>query len=101
MKACQAKKSSQDWLDEVKQLESTGDALVQKETFDSCLSAVEVYLSAQELLFENANDPSIPDAKPWPAFNSIDVSYNALYSQLASKVTKANGLIADPRVARQ
>lgn len=85
----------------VKKLEDAADALVEKQTFESCLSAIDCYINAQDKLHKAANDDSIENAKPYPAFNSDNVTYNAWYASLANKMSYAQMMLADPRLAKK
>jgi len=53
------------------------------------LSAIDFYLKAQAELYRAVNDDSIENAKPYPAFNSDNVSYNAWYNSLNIKLVNA------------
>lgn len=86
---------------QIKKLEDAGDALVAKEQFESCLSAIDFYLNAQAELFKLANDDSIENAKPYPAFNSDNVTYNAWYSSLSNKMSNAQSMLANPQMAHK
>ena len=94
------KKLTESQVAQVKRLEQKGDDAIEKETFDSCLSAIDFYLGAKEKLFELANDDKASNAKPYPTFNSDVVSYKAWYMELGSKLDKANALLASPKTAR-
>ena len=85
----------------IKKLEDTADALVEKQTFESCLSAIDCYIDAQAKLYKAANDDTIENAKPSPAFNSDNVTYNAWYASLANKMSYAQMMMADPRLAKK
>ena len=85
----------------VEKLEAQGDRLLEKESFDACLSAIDSYLNAQETLYKLANDDTIPQAKPYPAFNTSNVSLKAWYLKLGNKVDKASKMMADPRVVKK
>ncbi len=87
--------------DSVKEVEKCGDSLLEKDTFESCLSAFDQYATAQTMLHEMANDQKMDNAKPYPAFNSENVSYKAWYASLASKMAKANAAMANPRMRRK
>lgn len=52
-------------------------------------------------LYKAANDESIDEAKPYPAFNSENVTYKAWYASLNDKMTKVNVALADPKIARK
>lgn len=85
----------------IEELEKDGDALLEKETFDSCLAALNKYVSAQLALQEAANDMSIDGAKPAPFFNSDVVSYKVWNANLSSKISKTNSMLMDPRLAKK
>lgn len=52
-------------------------------------------------LYTAANDPSVENAKPYPYFNSSNVSYKAWYAKLNDKMAKANSALANPRLAKK
>ena len=83
----------------IKKMEIQGDKFLEKETFDSCLSALDLYVNAQMELYRAANDEEIDGAKPYPHFNSSNVTYKAWYANLNDKMTKANAVMDDPRIA--
>ena len=85
----------------VKKLEEKGDELFEKETFESCLSALDCYASAQEELYKLANENDMLNAKPWPSFNSSNVTYKSWYAELNSKMTKANAKMSDSKIVRK
>ena len=88
-------------LSVVRKLEAQGDSLVEKEQFETCLSAIDFYLKAQAELYRAVNDDSIENAKPYPAFNSDNVSYNAWYNSLNIKLVNAQLLLANPQMAHK
>ena len=85
----------------IKKMELDGDECLEKETFDSCLSALDLYVNAQMELYRAANDEEINGAKPYPHFNSSNVAYKAWYANLNDKMTKANAIMANPRIAKK
>lgn len=52
-------------------------------------------------LYKAANDEEMSGAKPYPFFNSENVSYKAWYASLNDKMAKVNALMADPKIARK
>lgn len=86
---------------EIRALEQEGDTFFAKDKFEACLSALSRYVEAQEALYNAANDTAIDNAKPYPFFNSSNVSYKAWYSALSDKISRANTAMADPRLARK
>lgn len=85
----------------IKKMEQEGDVCLEKETFDSCLSALDLYVNAQMELYRAANDEEIDGAKPYPYFNSSNVTYKAWYANLNGKMAKANAAMTNPRIARK
>ena len=80
----------------IKKMELQGDEFLEKETFDNCLSALDLYVNAQMELYRAANG-----AKPYPHFNSSNVTYKAWYANLNDKMTKVNSIMANPRIAKK
>ena len=95
------KKLTKKQEDAIKKIEQEGDICFEKETFENCLSALDRYVNAQMELYKAANDESIDGAKPYPAFNSDNVTYKAWYASLNDKMTKVNVALADPKIARK
>lgn len=85
----------------IKLLEQNADEQFEKDTFESCLSAIDLYASAQMKLYESANDETMNDAKPYPFFNSCSVKYKAWYATLNDKMAKANMALSNPKLARK
>ena len=52
-------------------------------------------------LYRAANDEEIDGAKPYPHFNSSNVTYKAWYANLNDKMTKVNFIMANPRIAKK
>lgn len=52
-------------------------------------------------LYRAANDEEIDGAKPYPYFNSSNVTYKAWYANLNGKMAKANAAMTNPRIARK
>ena len=75
--------------------------MVEKESFDACMSAIGLYIDADDLLQLYANDDTIENARPAPAFNSDNVTYNAWHMSLMNKMSKAQAMLADPKLARK
>ena len=85
----------------IESIESQGDICFEKQTFDSCLSALDKYVTAQMELYKAANDEEMPNAKPYPFFNSQNVTYKAWYAKLNDKMSQVNSAMADPKTARR
>ena len=85
--------------DHIKSIELEGDELFEKETFESCLSALDKYVTAQDELRNAANDCGTD--VPYPHFSSSNVSYNAWYASLVSKISKATSAMSDPKRAKK
>ena len=85
----------------IKKMELEGDEFLEKETLDSCLSALDLYVNAQMELYRAANDAALDGAKPYPHFNSSNVTYKVWYANLNDKMTKANAVMANPRIAKK
>ena len=88
-------------IQQVKKLEDKGDMLVEQAQFESCLSAVDYYLKAQSTLFSLANERDPKEQQSCQDFKSSNVSYNAWYINLGNKISKANSMLADPKIARK
>ena len=52
-------------------------------------------------LYTAANDPDVENSKPYPHFNSSNVSYKAWYAKLNDKMAKANSALANPRLVKK
>ena len=85
----------------IKKLEDEADACFESDTFENCLSAIDKYVNAQMALYTAANDLSVENAKPYPHFNSSNISYKAWYAKLNDKMAKANSALANPRLAKK
>ena len=85
----------------VKKLEEHGDMCLEKDTFEGCLSALDAYANAQAELYRSANDENMLNAKPYPYFNSENVSYKAWYARLNDKMSRASSAMADPKMAKK
>ena len=85
----------------IQQFEAQGDEFIEKESFYACLSAIDCYMNAQDMLYNYANNDNIKNAKPQPAFNSDNVSYNAWYVLLGNKISKTQQMLTDPKIAKK
>lgn len=83
-------------LDDIKKFETQGDAFLEKDQFEACLSAIDCYATAQLELFKLANE-----LNDGISFNSTDVKLNSWYATLTSKINAANYALANPKLARR
>lgn len=86
---------------EVKDLESKGDASLEKETFEGCLEAQALYLEAMELMQKYAQDDTIDDGIGYPHFKTDIISYKNWYFAIENKIIKSSSVLANPKIARR
>ena len=86
----------------IESYEAKGDKFLEKETFDSCLSAVDNYIEAQRCLYEAVCETCMSaDMLAHKRFSSDNTAYNAWYANLSSKIKKASAMTTDPKIFRK
>ena len=76
-------------LDEISSIETAADVLIQKNTFEHTLSALDMYANAQQHLDKTIDaDPKLKD----------DVNYRLWKEKLVSKINNASSILASPKL---
>lgn len=92
------KKLTQKQVDEIKSLEESADKLVSKATFDSCIDAIDIYIKAQDLLMQYANDKDA--ASQYGELKTECLDYKVWHSTLVKKMNDAQAMMSNPKVLK-
>lgn len=93
------KKLTQKQLDEIKAFEKSADALASKQTFDSCMDAIDIYIKAQELLMQYANDKTASDQ--YGELKTECLDYKVWHSNLIKKMNDTQHMLSNPKVLKK
>ena len=86
-------------MNEIKNLEASGDKLLSKLSFDNCMDAIDIYIKAQELLMKYANDKDA--ANEYGELKTECLDYKVWNNNLVKKINDAQHMLSDSRILKK